>query len=407
LPDYPTSEQFHAWVYHVLGMCEDDENWVASANVTVADDTDNKEGTYSKRFDIADAFTTGIAASYELPEEIDLSDAQKVYFWVKSNITASNVYIRLEYKGVLKQSIHAGDLTAGEWKFVETTLGAVGKVDTLKLSISVDAGAQSVWLDEIFALEPIGVIQRVRGGNEQQIVNVAGTGQRELVDQYVGQVRPRATVTFIPRRMLYYNKFCWATPHTRHDLLWHDGKEYYRLKSALVNTARVRIPFGQPVTIEAELRGCDLVKHEGEVSEMKHTGLLLTHNNLIAMYVGTESRYRKVFTNVEFSIDHRVEYVEAGRSGEFKPLSVQSFSLVAEGSIRALREPSLQISDSVQVVNKDIKLTLRDYQTETSYADYEYKFSNARLRIVNLEVEVGRLIAEAITFTAYQLSLTT
>ena len=130
-------------------------------NVTsTADTTDKKEGTGSADLIIAAAFGTTLAAYDDLAATVDLSSIDSVQLWIKSSVATNSGDIELVLDdtaacGTSLENIDLPALTAGTWK--KATVGITDNTDMtaikcVGLNVAVDNGAQTVNLDEVFAV---------------------------------------------------------------------------------------------------------------------------------------------------------------------------------------------------------------------------------------------------------------
>ena len=146
----------------LLGGLGQKPAWVASADVTTAQDTANfKEGNSSASIAIAAGFTTGKAAYYTLPSTLDLSGYQQVSFWVRQTAgtlgAAGAVYLALCTDTLGATVAHICNVPAlgatGVWLPVTANLGTNlnSAIRSVAFYVVTDNGAQTFVLDNIIA----------------------------------------------------------------------------------------------------------------------------------------------------------------------------------------------------------------------------------------------------------------
>jgi len=153
----------------VLSDC--DTVWTAAdGNVTVSLETnDKKEGSASVKLTIADAFTTGNIAYYDLETTADLSRESQVRLWLKpsSNINANVLQLVLDDTAGLGsplETINITALTANTWNLVtvdlanplnDTAIASVG------LKAASDPGAVTLYVDLVETPEQVRMVKFV------------------------------------------------------------------------------------------------------------------------------------------------------------------------------------------------------------------------------------------------------
>ena len=137
--------------------------WVASANVTTAQETFNfKEGNTCASIAIAAGFTTGKAAYYTLPSTLDLSGYQQVSFWVRQTAgtivgAAGATYVALCTDTTGDTVAHTCNVPAlgatGLWFPVTVNLGTNlnSAIRSVAFYVVTDNAAQTFLLDNITA----------------------------------------------------------------------------------------------------------------------------------------------------------------------------------------------------------------------------------------------------------------
>ena len=156
--------------------------WTAQTNVTAtAEATDKKEGSYSAKLSIADAFTTGLAAYEVLDQALDLSSLDSIQLWVKSSVATSSGDIELAIynnngcTGTAVENVDLPALVANSWKFATVALSnnsSMTSVQCVGLNVASDNGTQTVYLDEI----------KARGQATSVILTVTNAIEGEPID---------------------------------------------------------------------------------------------------------------------------------------------------------------------------------------------------------------------------------
>jgi hypothetical protein len=141
-----------------------DDAWIASPYVTAKpDSTSYVEGSASANFKIGDDFTTGAIACHDITGDtgtLDLSDCNRVTFWIKSSANLDN--------GVLQLRLSEGDYATGtteslaipgsvldgsSWQKATVSLSGTtinyDAVRSVALYAATDPGAVTIWLDII------------------------------------------------------------------------------------------------------------------------------------------------------------------------------------------------------------------------------------------------------------------
>lgn len=131
--------------------------WTAAdANVTVADDTDKKEGTYSQKISPDANFTTGVLA-YRNQALGDKSSYGVVRLWVKSSValTAGQLEFVISNDANCSTETEAIDIPAMSadtwylWFIAIATPSGISSVDSLGLKATADFGAADIRIDDI------------------------------------------------------------------------------------------------------------------------------------------------------------------------------------------------------------------------------------------------------------------
>lgn len=148
-------------VDHLLENCED--AWTAGTSVTATADTAFKKvGTYSAKFVVAAGAASGATLGYEDITEVDISDADKIEFWMYSSIalTAGQLQSMLGATAAIAsplETINIPAMDAATWYRLEISL-ANPHLDTAIISLGVrqasgvDVGAFTFYLDDIHAV---------------------------------------------------------------------------------------------------------------------------------------------------------------------------------------------------------------------------------------------------------------
>lgn len=136
--------------------------WTAKTNVTTSlDTTFAKEHAYSDRILINSTFTTGIAAYYTLPTELDLSVYQQISFWIRqssgviiSDNDCSLVLCSDTAGAVGVNTINIPTLSSlNYWKPITVNVGTAlsSSVKSIAFLVNVDKGAQTFNINNIIA----------------------------------------------------------------------------------------------------------------------------------------------------------------------------------------------------------------------------------------------------------------
>ena len=148
-------------IEHLLDNCED--AWTAGTSVTASADTAfKKKGTYSAKFVVDAAAASGATLCYEDISSVDLSDSDKVEFWMYSSIalTAGQLQFMLGATAAIASPLETIDIPAMDastWYRHSLSL-ANPHLDTAIISIGVrqaagvDVGAFTFYLDEVDAV---------------------------------------------------------------------------------------------------------------------------------------------------------------------------------------------------------------------------------------------------------------
>jgi len=137
--------------------CEDKDDWTASANVTLTDDTVYRiKGTNCLKAVIAAGFVTGIAF-YDDFAALNLTAATQVHFWIRSTVALAegDLQILLDDTGGCVSPLETIDIpalvagTRTEISIDITTPAALGAVISLALNVAVDKGANTVYIDDV------------------------------------------------------------------------------------------------------------------------------------------------------------------------------------------------------------------------------------------------------------------
>jgi len=138
-----------------------DALWTAVAPNSVTLDTTNKQqGTASMKADINQGHETGLVCYHDIAA-LDLTGYHWVRFWVRctSDLAAGDLQLALDDTvGCVSpvKSLDIPALVADVWHEHQVVLGdtsGLGAVVAVGLSVAVDQGPMSVWLDNIRALK--------------------------------------------------------------------------------------------------------------------------------------------------------------------------------------------------------------------------------------------------------------
>lgn len=181
----------------VLFDCETAFNEQVVSNVTqTADSTDFKVGFNSAKFAIGSSFTTGIIGSKAV-SSFSLAGKSTVSLWIKSDVACSANDLQLLLDDTANcasplETINLPALLANVWTRIDLTLASAGNdtaIISIGLKLTVDKGAQNVWVDDIatgnnFELGRTGgekshvlVTNELASHNHDLPPNVGGTGQ--------------------------------------------------------------------------------------------------------------------------------------------------------------------------------------------------------------------------------------
>ena len=150
--------------WHVLGLtlqdCESSGDWTPSANVTAADSTDGKKGTYSLQLTVADGFTTGILA-YTNFGSMSLLDRSAVGFWIKSTVSLDSGDLSIVVsesadgaKSGTYSEINIPAISSDTWTYcrISNDFSDHDSVVSLGVYQNVDKGSVVIKIDDIKAL---------------------------------------------------------------------------------------------------------------------------------------------------------------------------------------------------------------------------------------------------------------
>ena len=135
--------------------------WTAVSPNSVTLDTSNKQqGTASIRANVNESHTTGLVCYHNITA-LDLTGYDWVRFWVRclSDLDAGDLQLKLDDSqgcGSPVKSLDIPALVSGVWHEHQVLLGdtsGLGAIVSVGLSVAVDKGAISVWLDNIRALK--------------------------------------------------------------------------------------------------------------------------------------------------------------------------------------------------------------------------------------------------------------
>ena len=135
--------------------------WTAVSPNSVTLDTSNRQqGTASIRANVNESHTTGLVCYHNIIA-LDLTGYDWVRFWVRclSDLDAGDLQLKLDDSqgcGSPVKSLDIPALVSGVWHEHQVLLGdtsGLGAIVSVGLSVAVDKGAISVWLDNIRALK--------------------------------------------------------------------------------------------------------------------------------------------------------------------------------------------------------------------------------------------------------------
>jgi hypothetical protein len=138
-----------------------DAIWTAVSPNSVTLDTSNKQqGTASVRANVNESHATGLVC-YRNITALDLTGYDWVRFWVRclSDLDAGDLQLKLDDSqgcGSPVKSLDIPALVSGVWHEHQVLLGdtsGLSAIASVGLSVAVDKGAISVWLDNIRALK--------------------------------------------------------------------------------------------------------------------------------------------------------------------------------------------------------------------------------------------------------------
>lgn len=146
----------------IVHDCED--AWTASADVVGSQATDwFRYGTKSAKFNVQDAFTTGLVGYRNLAAPIDLTGYTHLHFYIRANanVAADKIQVVLDDTADCVSPLAGGTvnvpaLTANvalECQIALPTPAALGAVASVGLQLVSDQGAISIWIDEIRAVK--------------------------------------------------------------------------------------------------------------------------------------------------------------------------------------------------------------------------------------------------------------
>jgi len=134
--------------------------WTAKANVTsTADSSVKLNGSYSAKHIIADAFTTGIASTYDFAVQ-DCTSCTALHFWIYSTVAtaAGDLKIGISEASALGSGVLYFDvpaLTASTWTpcCVDGDFTGYNAVISVGLNVVTDLGVMTVYLDDISGVD--------------------------------------------------------------------------------------------------------------------------------------------------------------------------------------------------------------------------------------------------------------
>lgn len=153
--------EYDLGIEHLLDDCE--EAWTAGTSVTVtADSSFEKVGTYCNKLEVASGASANAILAYEDISSVDISDCDKVEFWMYSSIalTAGQLDFQLDSTAALGgtplESIDIPAMTAATWYRHSLSL-ANPHSDTAIISIGIkqisDVGACTIYIDDVHAVK--------------------------------------------------------------------------------------------------------------------------------------------------------------------------------------------------------------------------------------------------------------
>jgi hypothetical protein len=136
-----------------------DTAWTAATNATQSNETTNrKEGTYSQKFIIADAFAANGQVAYKAFTSVDFSAYDTISLWIKSTVMVATNTFRIDVcsdvAGATRTDsiIITDSLEPNHWYPVvkySTALGSATR--SIALFARLDPGVDTVYLDNILA----------------------------------------------------------------------------------------------------------------------------------------------------------------------------------------------------------------------------------------------------------------
>lgn len=139
-----------------------DSAWTAEGGYTVVtqDSADKQQGTASMKAVIYAGHTTGLFAYHNI-SSMDLTGHHTLRFWIKSSVNqnAGDLQILLDNTlgcGSPVKTLDIPTILADQWYEVEVLLGdtsALSAIVSVGLSVVVDNGACTVWLDNVRAFQ--------------------------------------------------------------------------------------------------------------------------------------------------------------------------------------------------------------------------------------------------------------
>lgn len=139
-----------------------DTLWIAAGvgNSVTLDTTNKQQGTASMKVDVSQGHTTGLVCYHNITT-LDLTGYHWVRFWVRclSDLDAADLRLLLDDTHGCGSPVKSPDipaLVAGVWHEHQVLLGdtsGLSAVVSVGLSVAVDKGPVSLWLDDIRALQ--------------------------------------------------------------------------------------------------------------------------------------------------------------------------------------------------------------------------------------------------------------
>ena len=144
-----------------------DAVWTAGSNVTASvDSEDKRQGSNSVKLVLAAGVSAGDVIAYKAITSLDISGMTHVEFWIKCtrDLSAADLKLLLDDTAAAVSPLETLDvpaLTADTWTFVRVAL-ANPESDTAIISVGleddVDLGAETVWIDDVRAVNNDSVI---------------------------------------------------------------------------------------------------------------------------------------------------------------------------------------------------------------------------------------------------------